>query len=129
VKLLLANDVVIPDSKDKFGQTPLSWAARRGYSNVVKLITEKYDENSLAIRDEDVDIRTPPAADQDSHIYCHICVSWILNVSIHYHCGTCSQGGFDICQECIASGAFCLLDSHKLMKRMVEYGNFMEVRN
>ncbi|KAF2183575.1 ankyrin [Zopfia rhizophila CBS 207.26] len=42
VKLLLAKDVVDPDSEDTyFGQTPLSWAAERGQEAVVKLLLAK----------------------------------------------------------------------------------------
>jgi ankyrin repeat protein len=41
VKLLLAKNDVDPDSKDKYGQTPLSWAARCGHEAVVKLLLGK----------------------------------------------------------------------------------------
>jgi ankyrin repeat protein len=38
VKLLLATGKVNADSKDNFGQTPLSQAARKGHKAVVKLL-------------------------------------------------------------------------------------------
>jgi hypothetical protein len=38
VELLLAQDGVDPDSKDEKGQTPLSWAAKRGHGAVVELL-------------------------------------------------------------------------------------------
>src|SRR2546423_11913765 len=39
VKLPLTKDGVDPDSKDtKYGQTPLSWAAKKGHEAVVKLL-------------------------------------------------------------------------------------------
>jgi ankyrin repeat protein len=39
VKLLLDKDGVDPDSKDnKYGRTPLSWAARNGHEVLVKLL-------------------------------------------------------------------------------------------
>jgi ankyrin repeat protein len=38
VKLLLANDRVEPDTKDKSGRTPLSWAVENGHEAVVKLL-------------------------------------------------------------------------------------------
>ena len=42
VRLLLADDRVDPDSKDKYGgETPLSRAARNGHEAVVKLLLEK----------------------------------------------------------------------------------------
>ena len=38
VKMLLAKDGVDPGSMDKYGQTPLSWAAQNGREAVVELL-------------------------------------------------------------------------------------------
>jgi ankyrin repeat protein len=127
MKTLLAKAVVDPDSRDMFGRTPLSWAVRRGNSNVVKLLLQNHEENGINIRDENVDITTPPTADHRGRIICDICISSIPNVDIHYHCGICSDGDFDICQECFASRAFCLDQSHKLIKLMVKDGTLVGV--
>jgi ankyrin repeat protein len=108
VKLFLAKDAVDPDSKDMFGRSALSLASRRGNSNVVKLLLENYEENGVAIRDEDVNIAIPPAADHPSCVICHICISSIPDIDIHYNCGICSDGDFYICQDCISTGAICL---------------------
>jgi hypothetical protein len=117
VRLLLAKGGVDPDSKDSSGWTPLSRAARKGNPNVVKLLFEKYGKNGIAIREGDLAIATPPTADRPSRIICDICISNIPDVDIHHHCGICDNGDFDICQECIASGASCLDHSHKLVRR------------
>ena len=47
MKQLLAIDGVDPNSKDNNGQTPLSWAAEKGYEVVVKqlLATDGIDPN------------------------------------------------------------------------------------
>jgi hypothetical protein len=127
VELLLAKSAILPDSKDKLGRTPLSWAARRGHINAVKLILKKYEGNGIVIHEKDVNIGTPPAADQESHIYCSICLSWIQNTNFHHHCGICDHGDFDICQDCIASGALCSDGSHTLIKRMVNDDNLVEL--
>jgi len=127
VKILLAKDVVDPSSKDKFGRTPLLWAARRGNSNVVKLLFENYEENSIVIRGEDVHIATLRAADHPGRFSCDICMFSIPDIDIHHHCGVCSDGDFDICQECIVSGAFCLDQSHKLYKRGVKNRTIVEL--
>jgi ankyrin repeat protein len=128
VKLLLAKDVVDPDFKDNFDRTPLSWAARRGNSTVVKLLLEKYEEKGIIIRDKDVNITTSSTADDHpSIITCDICMFRIPDVDIHYHCGICCDGDFDICQECIASGIFCFNKFHKLVKRRVKDGTLVEV--
>jgi ankyrin repeat protein len=127
VKLLLATDVIEADSKDEFDRTPLSWAAKRGNSNVFKVLLQKYEENGITIRDKEVNAATSPAADYPSRINCDICMLRIPDVDIHYHCGMCLDGDFDICQECIANGAFCFDQSHKLIKRTVKDGTLMEV--
>jgi ankyrin repeat protein len=123
VKLLLAKDVVNPDSKDKFGRTPLSWAVRRGNSHVVKLLLENYEKNGILVR-EDVSIATPPAGDHPGRIICETCMLRIPDVDIHYHCVICSDGDFDLCQECVTSGAFCFDQSHRLIKRTFKDNNF-----
>jgi ankyrin repeat protein len=126
VKLLLTQKVVDPASEDKFGRTPLSWAAWRGNPNIVKLLLEKYKDNGIVARDEDVKIAASPAADH-SRITCDICLLRIPNVDSHTHCGLCVDGDFDICRDCVASGAFCFDQSHKLIKRTVKNGMLVDV--
>src|SRR5205085_323692 len=43
VKLLLARDNVEVDSKNNYGQTPLSWAAGQGHEAVVELLLSRSD--------------------------------------------------------------------------------------
>jgi hypothetical protein len=92
----------------------------------VKLLFEKYEDSGIAIRDEDVDIVTSPAFDNPSRIECDICMAMILDIDIHYHCGMCKDRDFDVCQECIASSAFCLNQSHRLMKRAAIDSTFVQ---
>jgi ankyrin repeat protein len=127
VELLLAKDGIDPDPKDRYNETLLSLAANTGHSDIAKLLLKKYKENGIIIRDEDVDIATHPEADHRSRVNCDICMSRIPDFNSHYHCGICSDGDFDICQKCIASGAFYLDHSHKLMERMVKDGTLVEV--
>jgi ankyrin repeat protein len=127
VRLLLAKGGVDLDSKDSSGWTPLSRAVKKGNPNVVKLLFEKYGKKGIAIREEDLAIATPPVAYQESRIFCDICISNIPDVDIHHHCRICDNGDFDICQECIVSGAFCLDYSHKLVRRIVREDSLVEV--
>jgi len=46
-QLLLATEEVEADSKDSYGQTPLSWAARNGHVAVVQLPLEKGADAAL----------------------------------------------------------------------------------
>jgi ankyrin repeat protein len=41
VELPFATDGVDPDSKDKYGRTPLSWAAENGHEEVERLLIDK----------------------------------------------------------------------------------------
>ena len=127
VQLLLTKDNVDPNPRDRFGLTPLLLAAKNGYHGIVKLLLEKCREDDIVIRDEEINISMPPAAQYPSRVYCNICVSSIPNGDVHYHCGICDSGDFDICRECIASEYLCLDHSHKLVKRIFKCGTLVEV--
>ena len=71
-------------------------------------------------------ISSPAITDYHSRPRCDICTSWIPDANMHYNCGICGDGDFNICQSCGGSGAFCLDDSHKLMKRTVKYDNLVD---
>lgn len=43
MKLLLNRDDVATDSRDKYGWTPLSWAAEEGHETIVKLLLSRDD--------------------------------------------------------------------------------------
>jgi ankyrin repeat protein len=129
VNLLLAEDAVDSGSKDNFGRTPLTWAAEKGHSNIIQLLREEYQTSGVLVDNEDLDIALCPTPNRESCIFCDICLSWIPNVNIHYHCGICSRGDFDLCQDCLAYGAFCINESHELTKRMVKGDDVVEVSN
>ncbi|KAM7223378.1 next to BRCA1 gene 1 protein [Rhypophila decipiens] len=40
----------------------------------------------------------------------------------HYHCSTCDDGDFDLCQECVDQGITCYGANHWLIKRVVKNG-------
>jgi hypothetical protein len=91
----------------------------------MRLLHEDYEENGIVFYDKDVNITTPPVTDHLSCVTCNICVSSIPDIDIHYYCGICSDADFCICQECIATGAFCLDRSHKRMIKMVLWWRFL----
>ncbi|KAL9074309.1 MAG: hypothetical protein Q9157_004431 [Trypethelium eluteriae] len=128
VKLLIAENLDSLFSNDNFGRTPLSCASKRGHSKIVQLIHERYQENGITIRDEDtINFGPPPVSNQRGRIHCDVCLVEVPDVNVHYHCEICDDGNFDVCQYCHFEGAFCLDDSHKLIKRAVEDDGFVEL--
>ncbi|KAK8120753.1 hypothetical protein PG999_004873 [Apiospora kogelbergensis] len=40
----------------------------------------------------------------------------------HYHCSTCDDGDFDLCQDCVEQGITCYDEQHWLIKRTIQDG-------
>ncbi|KAK6209302.1 hypothetical protein LQW54_006407 [Pestalotiopsis sp. IQ-011] len=38
----------------------------------------------------------------------------------HFHCSTCDDGDFDLCQDCVNQGISCYNDQHWLIKRTIQ---------
>jgi next-to-BRCA1 protein 1 len=53
-------------------------------------------------------------------VYCNKCNHPIPDE--HYHCSTCDDGDFDLCQDCVAAGELCGGESHWMIKRFVKNG-------
>ncbi|KAE9577854.1 hypothetical protein CGMCC3_g6271 [Colletotrichum fructicola] len=43
----------------------------------------------------------------------------------HYHCSTCDDGDFDLCQDCVDQGITCYGADHWLIKRIVKNGQII----
>lgn len=44
---------------------------------------------------------------------------------IHYHCSTCDDGDFDLCEDCVAKGISCYGSDHWLIKRTKHNGQIV----
>lgn len=53
-------------------------------------------------------------------VYCNHCSQPIPDE--HYHCSTCDDGDFDLCQSCVDDGVLCGSDDHWMIKRFVKDG-------
>lgn len=53
-------------------------------------------------------------------VYCNACDGAIPDE--HYHCSTCDDGDFDLCQTCIDNGVACGGEDHWMIKRFVKSG-------
>lgn len=53
-------------------------------------------------------------------VYCNNCNGPIPDA--HFHCSTCDDGDFDLCQTCVGEGVGCGSEEHWLIKRTVKDG-------
>ena len=53
-------------------------------------------------------------------IYCDECGA--LSSDVHYHCYSCTDHDFDVCQVCRAQGVRCYDHEHKLVRRILRNG-------
>ncbi|KAF8454239.1 hypothetical protein BGX38DRAFT_353489 [Terfezia claveryi] len=59
-------------------------------------------------------------------VYCNICN---VNVdSVHYHCGVCDCGDFDLCERCVEEGKHCNNAEHWMIKRTIVNGEVISSR-
>lgn len=53
-------------------------------------------------------------------VYCNACNKPMEDV--HYHCGVCDGGDYDLCPSCVDSGIHCPGSGHWMVKRFVKNG-------
>ncbi|PBP16450.1 hypothetical protein BUE80_DR012841 [Diplocarpon rosae] len=56
-------------------------------------------------------------------VYCNNCQASTSDA--HYHCSTCDDGDFDLCQTCVDNGITCGGVEHWLIKRFVKNGQYI----
>ncbi|KAH6641675.1 hypothetical protein F5144DRAFT_564552 [Chaetomium tenue] len=61
-----------------------------------------------------------PAIHTNYAVCCNSCDETIPDA--HYHCSTCDDGDFDLCQTCVNQGVTCKGPNHWLIKRFVVSG-------
>ncbi|GAB1315092.1 hypothetical protein MFIFM68171_05302 [Madurella fahalii] len=64
-----------------------------------------------------------PALRGNYAVCCNSCDQTIPDA--HYHCSTCDDGDFDLCQECVDRGTTCNGPNHWLIKRFVKNGTII----
>ncbi|KAM5352232.1 hypothetical protein ACJ41O_004955 [Fusarium nematophilum] len=65
-----------------------------------------------------------PAAGATFAVCCNSCERTIPDV--HYHCSSCDDGDFDLCQSCIDQGISCHGKDHWLIKRTTVNGQLVQ---
>lgn len=70
---------------------------------------------------ESISSRAPaPTPVTSFAVSCNTCERIVPDA--HYHCSTCDDGDFDLCQTCIDQGITCHSDDHWLIRRTVVNG-------
>lgn len=64
-----------------------------------------------------------PALRGNYAVCCNSCDRTIPDA--HYHCSTCDDGDFDLCEECVDRGVTCKGRNHWLIKRFVKNGTII----
>lgn len=59
-------------------------------------------------------------------VYCNICSANVE--SVHYHCGVCDSGDFDLCEKCVEEGKHCENAEHWMIKRTIVNGEVISSR-
>ncbi|OAA57708.1 ZZ type zinc finger domain protein [Cordyceps fumosorosea ARSEF 2679] len=69
---------------------------------------------------------SPPSESTTSTfaVCCNRCSRTIHDA--HYHCSTCDDGDYDVCQGCIDLGLTCKSDTHWLIKRSIVDGTIVK---
>lgn len=62
----------------------------------------------------------PPALAASFAVSCNSCAKTVPDA--HYHCSSCDDGDYDLCQSCINQGITCYNDNHWLIKRSLVNG-------
>lgn len=69
---------------------------------------------------------TPACPASGGAMFAVCCNSCEKNVpGAHYHCSTCDDGDFDLCQSCVDQGITCYSDEHWLIKRTMNNGQIV----
>ncbi|KAL1310711.1 hypothetical protein AAFC00_000968 [Neodothiora populina] len=56
-------------------------------------------------------------------VYCNECDTAMDDV--HFHCGICDGGDYDLCEACVDNGKFCPGEGHWLIKRSMNNGKIV----
>ncbi|KAK4229637.1 next to BRCA1 gene 1 protein [Podospora fimiseda] len=72
-----------------------------------------------------LDVTPPPTQPYQAAfaVCCNACENTIPEA--HYHCSTCDEGDFDLCQDCVDLGATCYSPNHWLIKRFIKNGKIV----
>ncbi|KAJ5153134.1 uncharacterized protein N7482_009612 [Penicillium canariense] len=136
VRILLSRGSSAIHYTTNAGRTPLSVA--RDYTqrpletsdttmeSILTCLCNPYD---VEVDMEKVQLSSEAARHSDMEIVCDSCSFAISVRDTHYHCAICNDNNYDICLECIASGAMCYDTMHVLQHLRMVDGRWTAIPN
>lgn len=76
--------------------------------------------SSTSGKKEEVPVSAFPGCRRQFTVCCNSCDQAVPDA--HFHCSTCDDGDFDLCQNCVGQGITCYDESHWLIKRNIKDG-------
>lgn len=96
---------------------------RKDFESRLSCLMSRQSLNSPSSTDLDL----APKHQLTTAIYAVSCNSCETSIpDSHYHCSTCDDGDFDLCQSCIDQGITCYSDNHWLIKRTIVDGTIVK---
>lgn len=75
---------------------------------------------AVAKKDDTLPAPVFPGCKRQFTVCCNSCDQAVPDA--HFHCSTCDDGDFDLCQDCVNRGITCYDESHWLIKRTIKDG-------
>ncbi|KAI1778357.1 hypothetical protein F4818DRAFT_405807 [Hypoxylon cercidicola] len=113
------------DVADLDGEYPSHDARKREASQddlpeiVANALKAEEEEADKEVKDETLNILGCPK--RPFTVCCNSCDRAVPDA--HFHCSTCDDGDFDLCQDCVDRGITCYDDAHWLIKRFIKDGH------
>ncbi len=80
----------------------------------------KKEENEEEVKEETSQVSAFQGCRRQFTVCCNSCDEPVPDA--HFHCATCDDGDFDLCQNCVNEGITCHDETHWLIKRTIKDG-------
>ncbi|UNI15814.1 hypothetical protein JDV02_002311 [Purpureocillium takamizusanense] len=110
----------------KLEQNSTHVAALASQLGVTCRVTESADDDASAKDNSSATTLAPSQSGAPAcgfAVCCNSCDKTIPEA--HFHCSTCDDGDFDLCQSCVERGITCYSNEHWLIKRTVKDGQIV----
>jgi len=116
---------VMEEQIQKLKQNNTNIAALASQLGVKCRVTDS-DDASAAMNNSSATTLAPTQSGAPACAFAVCCNSCDKTIpEAHFHCSTCEDGDFDLCQSCVERGITCYSNEHWLIKRTVKDGQIV----